>query len=729
MIGKRLCVCPLCEAMCGLEVEVQGHRVVDVRGDNADPLSAGFFCPKARALQDLTADSSRLSQPMLRGADGFSPISWPKAIQLAASELGRIQREHGRDAVGFYTGNPNLHSYAAQLVELPFKQMLGSRNTYSTASVDHLPHMYAALEMFGHPLLLTVPDIDRTDLMLIIGANPAESNGSLMGAPGMPMRLRSLRARGGRVIVVDPRRTRTAELADRHLFIKPGTDALFLLALASTLFAEDLVCTAHLTELLVGLPNLAVACAPFTPERVAPLVGIDSATIIDLAREFSRASSAVCYGRLGVCTQTYGSICAWLINSLNVLTGNLDRIGGAMFPRPAIDLVGASTLLGAAGGRGRWGSRVRGLPEFGGDLPLAALAEEIETPGRGQVRGLITSAGNPVLSAPNGARLERALAGLDFMVSIDCYLNETTRHAHLVLPAAMPLERDHYDVVFRAFGVRDTARYQGCVVTPPPGVREDWRIYCQLGRRLARTRGGLAGRFGSPALAAIETLSPRRILSALLRLGPHHLSLARLADSQHAVDLGPLQSALPRRLRTPRKQIHMATSTFLESLPSLVALLGAASATDDDTLTLIGRRQVRSKNSWLHHLPQMQRSNNVCTLMINSCDARHRGLSTGQTVEVRSRTGSVQVPLEITDKIMPGVVSLPHGFGHARMASPVATPARWHGASINDITDDARLDSLSGTAAFVGVPVQVLAAPSPGLNPSNETGTIHASLS
>ena len=710
MSAVRPGVCPLCEAMCGLEMTVEGDRVVGVRGDAKDPLSGGFLCPKAVALADLSADPRRINQPMLRTGDQRRPISWDEALDLAGTKLGDLQRQHGVDAVAFYSGNPNLHSYAAQLSELTFKRALRSRNCSSTASVDHLPHMVAAAAMFGHPLLLPVPDLDRTDFFLVLGANPADSNGSLMGAPGMSLRLHKLRERGARVVVVDPCRTRTAELADTHLFIRPGTDALLLLALVRTLLAEDLVALGRLSGLIDSVDALRDSCAPFTPERIAPATGLDPHAVVALARDLAAAPTAVVYGRVGVCTQEHGALCAWLINALNILTGNLDRPGGAMFPTPAVDIVAAASMLGAAGGMEPGRSRVRGLPGFNGELPLSTLAEEIDTPGAGQVRGLIVSAGNPVLSGPNGRRLERALPRLDFMVAIDRYVNETTRHADLILPAAMPLERDHYDVVFRAFGVRDTARFQEAILPRPSGVREDWRIYCGLGARIARRRG-LEGQFAALSLSALEVVTPRRILDLLLRLGPHGLSLKQLAQSPHTVDLGPLRPALPARLQTRGKRIRMAPPAMLKALPELAARLDIPQPAND-TLVLIGRRQLRSNNSWMHHLPRLQRASNRCTLLIHGTDARRRGLTAGQTVEIHSRTGVVEAPIEITDRIMPGVVSLPHGFGHGRIAAERAIPQDWVGVSLNDLTDETRLDRQSGAAAFSGVQVEVVAAPS-----------------
>lgn len=685
-----LCTCPLCEAMCGLEVSVEGDRLVDIRGDRSDPLSAGFICPKAMALGDLLGDPDRLRTPRIKENGRRRPAEWAEAIDFAASRLAAIQKRYGADSVAFYTGNPNLHSYAAQLTELEFGAALGSRNLFSTASTDHLPHLFAAYQMFGHQLLLPLPDLDRTDCLLIFGANPAESNGSLMAAPGMPRRLREIQVRGGRVFVFDPRRTRTAALADRHFPIRPGSDALLLLALVNTLFAENLADPGRLAAFTDGIDALRGASAPFLPERVSSRVGIAPADIRGIARKFAASPAGVCYGRVGVCTQEFGAACQWLINAMNILTGNLDRTGGAMFPKPAVDIVRVGTVLGQRGSYARWHSRVRKLPEFAGQLPVAALAEEIETPGRGKVRALITSAGNPVLSTPNGGRLDAALSHVDFMVSIDFYLNETTRHADVILPPTCALERDHYDVVFRAFGVRNTARYTHAVVDGGAGTLHDWQIYCRLGARICAHRGGLRHSLRRMRLQAVERITPRSILGILLRAGPHRLHVETLESEAHTRDLGPLTPCLPGRLGTPKKRIQLAPQVFEAAVRRLELQLDTRLA--PDVLTLIGRRQLRSNNSWMHRFSRLEGANNRCTLLIHPDDARARGLVSGELAEVRSRTGKVVAEVEISQTMSRGVVSLPHGYG---------------AVSANQLTDDLCLDELTGTAALNGIAVVV----------------------
>jgi anaerobic selenocysteine-containing dehydrogenase len=703
--------CNLCEAICGVEIRVEDGRVVSIRGDAADPLSRGHICPKAVALQDLETDPDRLRRPLRRRQDGgWEPVGWDEALDEIAARTRRIQAQHGRDAVGVYLGNPNVHNLGAMLYLRPFLKALGSRNRFSATSVDQLPHHLGAMLMFGHQFLLPVPDVDRTDFLLVLGANPLASNGSMMTAPGMRERLKALRARGGTLVVVDPRRTETARVADRHLAIEPGTDALFLLALLDVLFEEGLARPGRLEPFTDGLAALRAAAAELPPERVAAATGIAAGEVRTLARELAAAPSAACYGRIGVSTQEFGGLCQWLVNAVNVVTGNLDRPGGAMFARPAVDVL---AFIGR-GHWGRWRSRVRGLPEFASELPSSALAEEIDTDGPGRIRALFTVAGNPVLSTPNGARLERALPGLELMVAIDPYLNETTRHAHFILPTTPPLQRDHYDLVFHALAVRNTARYSAPLFPAEPGLLDDWQVLDGLARRL--DRGPLAARLRRRLVAV---LGPRRQLDLALRSGPHGagflpfrrgLTLRQLARRPHGVDLGALEPCLPERLGTPGRRIDLAPAPYLADLERLRARLAAEPAEGNSELRLIGRRQVRSNNSWMHNVPRLMRGKNRCTLLMHPEDAVARGLADGALVEIVSRTGRVRAPLEVTDEIKPGVVSLPHGWGHHRPGTRLATAAATPGASLNDVTDEERIDELSGNAAFSGVPVTVAAA-------------------
>ncbi|HXU73578.1 MAG TPA: molybdopterin-dependent oxidoreductase [Polyangia bacterium] len=711
MSHTGLHTCMLCEAVCGLAVETEGNEVTSIRGDEHDPFSRGHICPKAVALRDLHADPDRVREPLRRvgTSDRFEPVSWDDALAEATEKLAAIQKRHGRHAIALYLGNPTVHSYSALLAVPLMAKALGTHARFSATSVDQLPHMLAALEMFGHQLLLPIPDVDRTSFLLVLGANPLVSNGSIMTAPGIARRLEALRARGGRLVVVDPRRSETAAVADEHLFIRPGGDAYLLLGLLHVLFAEGRVALGRLAPMVDGLDEVRALAARFPPARVAARAGIDAERITKLARELAAAPSAVCYGRVGVCTQEFGGLAAWLINVLNVVTGNLDRAGGAMFTTPAADLVGLASRLGERGHFGVWKSRVRGLPEFGGELPVAALAEEIETPGEGQIRALVTHAGNPVLSTPNGARLGRVLPQLDYMVAIDIYRNETTRHAHLILPTSFGLERDHYDLAFYALSVRNAARYVTPLLAPPPGVRHDWQVILDLGIGLHARGGGRRDRGVVWMMRAMRALGPRRVLDLLLRFGPHKLSLKKLAAAPHGVDLGPLEERLPSALASDGRRIALAPPRLRGDVKRLEAQLDAA-AVGEGELLLIGRRQLRSNNSWMHNSARLVKGPEACTLLMHPDDARARGLSDGDRVQVRSRVGAVAVPLALSPDIAVGVVSLPHGWGHAAANGTLRVAQTRAGASINDLTDDQRLDALSGNAGFSGLPVTVARA-------------------
>ena len=698
--------CNLCEATCGIEIEVRNGAITSIRGDREDPFSRGHICPKAVALQDIHDDPDRLRHPMRRTRDGdWEPIEWETAFDLTAEGIRKVQHDHGLDAVGVYLGNPNVHNWGSLLYGPPLMRSLGTSNLFSATSVDQLPHHVAATLMFGHKLLLPVPDIDRTQHLLVLGANPVVSNGSMMTAPGIKRRLEELKKRGGRLVVIDPRRSETARIADQHHFIHPGTDALLLMALLQVVFDEGLERLRRAGEFCDGLETVRSVVVDFPPEHVAPIVGIGAEAIRTMAREFATADSAVCYGRIGVSTQIFGTLCQWLINVLNIVTGNLDRPGGAMFTRPAVDLV-ASTGRGSLGRRS---SRVRGLPGFGGELPVAALAEEILTDGPGQIRALMTVAGNPVLSTPNGVQLERALAELDFMVSIDYYLNETTRHANIILPPTTALEHDHYDLVFNLLAVRNTAKYSPPLFDPDPAARHDWQILAELHRRL--DRGQLTARWKRRLRSK---LGPRRILDLGLRFGPHGaglrpfasgLTLKRLEKNPHGLDLGPLEPCLPERLRTREQRIELSPQPFVDDVKRLEQQLDAS--LPGASLVLIGRRQLRSNNSWMHNFRRLMGGKDRCTLLMHPDDASDQGLEDSQRVVVVSRTGRIEAQLQLSDEMMHGVVSLPHGWGHHRDGTRLPTAEQNPGASLNDVTDEQLVDPLCGNAVLSGLPVRI----------------------
>ncbi len=699
--------CNLCEAICGLEIETEGDTVRAIRGDPADPFSRGHICAKAVALQDLQNDPDRLRRPLRRRGGDFEEIGWDEAFEEAGERLTALRRRHGRGAVATYAGNPNVHNWGALLYGPLLHRALRSTRRYSATSVDQLPHHLASLLMFGHQMLLPVPDIERTDLLLVLGANPLVSNGSMMTAPDLRKRLAEIQRRGGRIVVVDPRRTETARAADRHLFVRPGTDVFLLAALIHVVFAEGLATPGPLADHIDGLDRLRELTADFAPERVAARTGIDAGAIRALAREFCAADAAVAYGRMGVSTQDHGALCQWLVYALNIATGNFDRPGGAMFTTPAVDLC---DLMGP-GSFDRFRSSVRGLPEFAGELPVATLAEEILDGGDERIRGLITIAGNPVLSTPNGRRLDEALAALEYMVSIDIYVNETTRHADIILPSTAPLEHDHYDLAFNQLAIRNTAKYSPPVFRPAPDTRHDWQIFLALARRLHA--GGLVERVRARLIYAyLGRLGPTGLLRRLLRKGPYagRLDLAGLEAAPHGIDLGPLRPCLPERLRTPGNRIDLTPSLYAEALAGLAGRLEHPGPGRDDQLRLVGRRDIRSNNSWMHNYRRLVKGKERCTLMIHPADAARLGLVDGGRARVRSRVGTIEAPVALSDEMMPGVVSLPHGWGHDRPGIRLGIARERPGVSINDLTDDARVDPVSGNASFSGLPVEIAPA-------------------
>jgi anaerobic selenocysteine-containing dehydrogenase len=712
--------CNLCEAICGIEITVQADQRLNIRGDKDDPFSRGYICPKAVGLQDIHYDKDRLKYPVRRTPTGWQRIGWNEAFDEVTENLKRINAKYGRNSIAMYLGNPTVHNYGAILFAPRFIRSLHTRNRFSATSVDQLAHQLAAYLMFGHQLLLPVPDLDRTNLFLILGANPAVSNGSMMTAPGMGRRLQEIRQRGGKVILIDPRYNETARLADQHLFIRPGTDVLLLLALLHVVFDEGLTRLGQLVPFTNGVETVRKLVAEFPPERVALITRIESDQISTLAREFASADRAVCYGRVGVSTQEFGGVCQWLINVLNMVTGNLDRRGGAMFTLPAFDPLSASESIAPRGSFARWHSRVRTLPEFAGELPVVTLAEEILTEGPGQVKAFVSSAGNPVLSTPNGRELDRALASLEFMASIDFYINETTRHAHIILPPTSSLERGHYDLAFHLLAIRNTTKFSPALFEPDAETRDDWEILLEL-----QTRMEHAGLFGS-LLGSVKRglmrrfFSPERILDWGLRFGPYGsgmkpfakgLTLRKLQKAVHGIDLGPLTSCLPGRLRTADKRIELAPEVLVKDVERVKArLLDGALPPSNGDLVLIGRRQLRSNNSWMHNSKRLvkgQPGKPQCTMLMHPTDAAHRHLASGQKVLVRSRVGGIVVPVEISEKIMPGVVSIPHGWGHDRLGIQLDVAQQHPGESINDLTDNLTIDALCGTAAFNGTVVTV----------------------
>jgi anaerobic selenocysteine-containing dehydrogenase len=707
--------CHLCEAICGVVIEHDGGKVTSIKGDRDDPFSRGHICPKAAALGDIHHDPDRLKRPLRRRGKDFEEIDWDTALDEAAAMIAGVQRKHGRDAVGTYTGNPVAHNYASALYAMGvMPEVLRTKQRFSSQSIDNLPRMFVSYQVFGSQVAIPVPDLDRTSFFLVVGANPLVSNGSVMTAPDIGKRLAAIQSRGGNIVVIDPRRSETAKIADEHHFIVPGSDALFLLSFLHVLFAENLDRIGRHADVVLGLDDLRDLAARFPPSRVETATGIAATEVQRLARAFAAAPSAICYGRIGVSIQEFGALATWLIDCINIVTGNLDRAGGVMFTTPAVDVAALADMGKQHGTFDRWRSRVRGLPEFNGELPVAVMAEEIDTPGEGQIRALITSAGNPVLSAPNGPRLERGLAGLEAMISIDIYLNETTRHAHYILPPTFALEHEHYDVVLHAVAVRNTAKWSAPLFSPAADQRHDWQIYLGLLSRL--DDGALGKAKGALMQLAGTTFSPERMIDLLIRMGPYGdkllpwktgLTLAKVKAAVHGLDLGPLQEGrLADFLFHDDRRVHLAPRRLVADVDRLETRF-AEQANAALPLSLIGRRELRSNNSWMHNSARLVKGRVRCTLLMHPRDAAARGLVDGARVTLRSRVGEIVAPLEISDEVMPGVVSLPHGYGHDREGARLSVASERPGVSANDVTDDAFVDRLCGNAAVNGVRVEV----------------------
>jgi anaerobic selenocysteine-containing dehydrogenase len=701
--------CNVCEAMCGMLVTVEDGRITDMRGDPEDPFSRGHICPKGPAMREVLEDPDRLRHPVRRTATGWQRISWDEALGESARRLRDLQQRHGKNAVGVYLGNPTVHNHGTAIMAQGFIRALGSKNRFDANSMDANPKLFASMLMLGDATALPVPDVDRTEYLLVLGANPAASHGSLMTLGDVRGRLKGIRERGGKIVLLDPRRTEFASWASEHLFIRPGGDAAFLLGFLHVLFSEGRVDEIAVARQAAGLAEVRALAQRFPPERVAAACGVPAAEIRRLAREFSDQRRAAIYGRVGTTVNEFGCSAAWLIEVINVVTGRLDRDGGVMFTTPAVDLGAIARVFGLSRW-GRWRSRVRGLPEFGGQLPCAVMAEEMETPGEGQIRGFVTIAGNPVSSAPNVERLDRAFASLDFYVAVDFFINETTRHAHIILPPRHALEHEHIDVVLAALAVRNVVKYDEPVVEPAPDTRDDWEILYDLGMRLGEMGFGppLLNRAAKLAWRAGLKLSPERIVDLALRIGPHKLSLARVKRAPHGMDLGPLRAGeLERKLRTPSRKVELAPRPLLDDVPRLERWIDERGAGRGPALVLIGRRHARTNNSWMHNCPSLVKGPDRSALLMHPDDARRAGVGAGERVRVKSRVGQVTASVEITDAIMPGVVSLPHGYGHAPAAETMRVAGALPGPNINALTDDDLVEPVLGTAILNGVPVEV----------------------
>jgi len=689
--------CNLCEAMCGLEITYKEKKVISIVGDKKDPLSKGFICPKSLALKDLYEDPDRLKTPIKRTENGWQEISWTEAFDEVEIQIKKIQEKYGNNAVATYQGNPNVHNVGSMLYGGPFLKSLKTKQKYSATSADQLPHHIASLKMFGHQMLIPIPDIERTDYLLILGANPGASNGSLLTAPGFPQKIKSIQKRGGKVINIDPRFTETSKISSQHLYINPGKDALFLLSLLHVIFDQGIEEKTHLSNYLKGLEEIKEIVKEYSPKKTALLIGIDSLEIQKIAKDFMNSKTAVCYGRMGVSTQEYGGICQWLINVLNIVTNNMDKVGGAMFTKPAIDLVYMTGIQGKVGNFDRYRSRVHNLPEYSGELPVATLADEILTEGDGQIKMFICTAGNPVLSAPNGKKMEKALEKLDFMVSIDIYLNETSKYANIILPTTNGLETLHYDLVFHQLAIRNTAKLSEILFEKDENQKHDWQILNELTERITEKK---------------NSLTPEMMLDNMFQYSPYkeaNLSVNKLKENPNGIDLGSLQPLLIKRIFTVDKKINISPKFFIDDLKRLDKELYKDTKEEETKypFALIGRRHLRNNNSWMHNSKLLMKGKNRCTVLMSSKDANNLSITDHQKIKIISNVGSIELPVEISDEMKEGVLSIPHGFGHNRNGTKIKLAEENAGESINDLTDDNKIDKLTGNANFSGTRVKV----------------------
>jgi anaerobic selenocysteine-containing dehydrogenase len=691
--------CNICEAMCGLEISYQDKEILSIKGDQKDPFSKGYNCPKATALQDFYTDKDRLKTPIRRTANGWEDISWDEAFTEITEKIKGTQSKYGKNALAVYLGNPNAHNLGNAMFLKPFMKSLGTINRFSSASTDQMPHHVAANFMLGAGMLIPVPDIDRTDFMLIIGGNPVVSNGSMMTAPNVIGRMKAIQKRGGKIVVVDPRRTRTAKIADQHLFIRPEKDALLLFAMIHCVFATNNVNLRHLEKIVDGLQGLETIAKDYSPELVADHVGITAIDIRILVDDMIAANSAVCYSRMGASTQTFGGLCQWLTNVLNIITGNFDREGGAMFPQPAFDLL-RNHKRGHKSSFGQHKTRVRKLPFFNGEFPVATLAEEIQTPGEGQIKSLITIAGNPILSSPSGHKLAEAFEGLDYMVSIDIYLNETTKYANIILPATTGVENSHFDIFFNSFSVRNTVKYSAPLFEKENYQRSDWQILNEISARMSNET------FDQKR----QEITPEMILDMELKSGAYGeegMSLQKLIDNPHGIDIGPLKPCLKDRIKTADGRIYLLPQLYVDDLPRLNAVMLQPARDKKYPFDLIGRRLVKSHNTWTQNSDRLVKGKNPCTLEVHPEDARRLGITKGQLVKVSSIVGEVEIEAVVTDDVQQGIVSMPQGWGHNQKGTNMSVAATQPGVSINDLTDANRVDTLTGNAALNGTPVSI----------------------
>ncbi len=698
--------CNLCEAMCGIVIKHDGEKVLSIKGDKDDPFSQGYICPKATALQDLHEDPDRLRHPVERTVDGWKKLSWDEALDKVAAGIKSVQTKHGQNAFGVYLGNPNVHNLGGMLTIKHLLTSIKTRSRFSATSIDQLPHHIISMHLFGHMLRIPVPDVNRTQHMLIIGGNPLASNGSIMTAANMRQKLKDIKARDGKVVVIDPRRTETADIASEHHFIRPATDVLLMLAMLNEIYAQGydkkVRANNRAADLAPEIEGMADFAKGYSAESVAGITGIPANEIKRLVKEFCEAQSSVCYSRMGVSVQEFGLLSQYLVMIINIVAGRLDEIGGLMFPNPAVNVVDNT----GPGYLGKRHSRVSNLPDFNGEYPVVAMADEMLVEGEGQLKGFMCVAGNPVLSTPNGEKLDKAFENLEFMVALDYFVTETSRHANIILPPVSALERDHYDVTFNGFATHNVAKYSPALFAKPTDTKHDWQIYLELAERMDKD---------APLVIKVERkliqkLGPQFILDQGLKRGPYYgLTLRKLKKHPHGMDLGALKPMLPQAIKHQDQQINLNVDFYQADLERVREVMASY---DGSQILLIGRRHVRSNNSWLHNSHRLVKGKSRCTLMLHPETAKMHNIKDGQEVRVTSRVGQVTIKAEVTDELMPGVVSIPHGFGHGRKGVKQKVAQAHAGVSVNDLTDDTLIDKLSGNAAVNGVPVTLQAVES-----------------
>ncbi len=699
--------CNVCEATCGLEIKYQGNEILSIKGDKKDPLSKGHICPKGVALQDVYYDKERLKQPQKKTKGGWQTISWKQAFDEVVDNIKRIQKQHGKDAVATYSGNPGVHNMGSMLFMPLFSRTLRSKNRYSATSVDQLADQLAAQLLYGHQLLVPVSDLDRTDCVLIIGANPVVSNGSMMTAPKVAQRLKDIQKRGGQVINVDPRFTETSKLADQHIYINPAADVYLLMAMLNEVFKNNHDTLGHIKDFTHGLADIKELVKDYTPQSVAKITGIKAEVIQQLTEDFCKAKTACCYTRFGASTQKFGTFTQWLGNILNMVTGNFDKAGGVMFTKPAFDIIEPARKQKNRKTFGKYHSRLKGLPSFAGELPVSVLADEILTDGEGQIKMLIVNSGNPVLSTPNGNKMDKALASLDYMVSIDFYLNESSRHANIILPPTSSLERDHYNMAFHTLAIQNTVKYSETLFQPSKEQRSDREIFVELWARM-QPKGIKSQLKTWLTKRHINKKGERGIIDDGLRKGPYpDLNLDKVIASKHGIDLGALQPCMPQRLLNKDQQIHLLPEEIKADIERVKSVFRQHDNSSEYPMQLIGRRDPRTNNSWMHNSHRLIKGKARCLALINTFDAEFHKLQDADEITVTSATATITIPVKITDDIKQGIISIPHGWGHTFTDMKISTAQANAGVNINILMDENQIDEISGNAVLSGVPVRI----------------------